>query len=212
MAEEVRTSVETRWTGSVSRRSGAGSRARRRPGRRRRSARPGARRTAAIRTDGTPPSPGPCSAARRVPVATARSWSGPASPTWSATSSCSAWPGTTAGRRPRPLIALGQLTDMHMLDAQSPARVEFLDRYNDPDSPFAAVPALPELLPRPGDAHPTRRRGDGPGPAPGPARPGDGAAPVVRDHHRRQRRQHPAQRAPLADRPARRRTDPAGLG
>ena len=43
--------------------------------------------------------------------------------------------------RPRPLIALGQLTDMHILDAQSPARVEFLDRYNDPDSPFA--PFLP---------------------------------------------------------------------
>ncbi len=38
----------------------------------------------------------------------------------------------------RPLMALGQLTDMHVLDAQSPARVEFLDRYNDPDSPFAA--------------------------------------------------------------------------
>ena len=41
----------------------------------------------------------------------------------------------------RPLMALGQLTDMHVLDAQSPARVEFLDRYNDPDSPFA--PFLP---------------------------------------------------------------------
>ena len=38
----------------------------------------------------TPPSPGPCSAARRAPAATARSWSGPASRTWSATSSCSA--------------------------------------------------------------------------------------------------------------------------
>jgi metallophosphoesterase (TIGR03767 family) len=37
----------------------------------------------------------------------------------------------------RPIIALGQLTDMHIMDAQSPARVEFLDRFNDPDSPFA---------------------------------------------------------------------------
>jgi metallophosphoesterase (TIGR03767 family) len=37
----------------------------------------------------------------------------------------------------RPIIALGQLTDMHLLDAQSPARVEFLDRYDDPDSPLA---------------------------------------------------------------------------
>jgi metallophosphoesterase (TIGR03767 family) len=49
-------------------------------------------------------------------------------------------------RRPGParrrgLVAMGQLTDMHMLDAQSPARVEFLDRLDDPDSPYAA--ALP---------------------------------------------------------------------
>jgi metallophosphoesterase (TIGR03767 family) len=41
--------------------------------------------------------------------------------------------------RPRPVVALGQLTDMHLLDAQSPARVEFLDRYDDPDSAFASV-------------------------------------------------------------------------
>lgn len=43
--------------------------------------------------------------------------------------------------RGRPIVALGQLTDMHLLDAQSPARVEFLDRLDDPDSPYAA--ALP---------------------------------------------------------------------
>ena len=43
-----------------------------------------------------------------------------------------------SGRR-RALLALGQLTDMHIMDAQSPARVEFLDRFNDPDSPFAGV-------------------------------------------------------------------------
>ena len=41
-----------------------------------------------------------------------------------------------AGSR-RPLLALGQLTDMHIIDAQSPARVEFLDRFNDPGSPLA---------------------------------------------------------------------------
>ena len=35
------------------------------------------------------------------------------------------------------LIAFGQLTDVHVLDAQSPARVEFLARYSDPDSPLA---------------------------------------------------------------------------
>ncbi len=50
-------------------------------------------------------------------------------------------PKRRGGRHRRPLVALGQLTDMHVLDAQSPARVEFLDRYNDPDSPFA--PFLP---------------------------------------------------------------------
>ena len=49
-------------------------------------------------------------------------------------------------RRPGParrrgIVAMGQLTDMHLLDAQSPARVEFLDRLDDPGSPYAA--ALP---------------------------------------------------------------------
>ncbi|MET8509770.1 TIGR03767 family metallophosphoesterase [Streptomyces sp. NPDC004787] len=32
----------------------------------------------------------------------------------------------------RPLVAFAQLTDLHVTDAQSPARVEFLDRYADP--------------------------------------------------------------------------------
>lgn len=41
--------------------------------------------------------------------------------------------------RGRPLLAFGQLTDIHAMDAQSPARVEFLDRYNDPDSPLAGL-------------------------------------------------------------------------
>ena len=39
----------------------------------------------------------------------------------------------------RAILALGQLTDMHIMDAQSPARVEFLDRFNDPDNPLAGV-------------------------------------------------------------------------
>jgi len=38
-------------------------------------------------------------------------------------------PGRVAARRP--VLALAQLTDIHLVDAQSPARVEFLDRYND---------------------------------------------------------------------------------
>ena len=42
------------------------------------------------------------------------------------------------GRR-RPITVLGQLTDVHIMDAQSPARVEYLDRYNDPGSPFASL-------------------------------------------------------------------------
>lgn len=41
------------------------------------------------------------------------------------------------GRR-RPLIAFSQFSDIHMLDAESPARVEFLDRFGDPGSPVAA--------------------------------------------------------------------------
>jgi metallophosphoesterase (TIGR03767 family) len=39
----------------------------------------------------------------------------------------------------RPILAMGQLTDMHIMDAQSPARVEFLDRFNDPDNPLAGL-------------------------------------------------------------------------
>ena len=41
------------------------------------------------------------------------------------------------GRR-RPLVAFSQFSDIHMLDAESPARVEFLDRFGDPGSPVAA--------------------------------------------------------------------------
>jgi len=43
-------------------------------------------------------------------------------------------PGTT-----RPLLAFAQLTDVHLVDHQSPARVEFVDRYNDPGSRFAGL-------------------------------------------------------------------------
>ncbi|HJQ41934.1 MAG TPA: TIGR03767 family metallophosphoesterase [Jatrophihabitantaceae bacterium] len=37
-----------------------------------------------------------------------------------------------------PLLAISQLTDMHIVDAQSPARVEFLDRLKNPGSPGAS--------------------------------------------------------------------------
>ncbi|MDT4915734.1 MAG: hypothetical protein QOH89_434 [Pseudonocardiales bacterium] len=43
-----------------------------------------------------------------------------------------------AGTR-APLLAFVQLTDMHLIDAQSPARIEFLDRLKDPGSPGASL-------------------------------------------------------------------------
>ncbi|HWM36195.1 MAG TPA: TIGR03767 family metallophosphoesterase [Streptomyces sp.] len=49
----------------------------------------------------------------------------------------------------RPLVAFGHLSDLHIIDDQSPSRVEFLDRYNDnPDSgyPFAAAYRPHEFL------------------------------------------------------------------
>jgi len=39
-----------------------------------------------------------------------------------------------------PLLTVAHLSDLHLCDAQSPARVEFLDRWADPDSPL-----LPQL-------------------------------------------------------------------
>lgn len=36
----------------------------------------------------------------------------------------------------KPLVAFTQLTDIHVQDSQSPARVDFLDRHSDPDEPF----------------------------------------------------------------------------
>ena len=71
--------------------------------------------------------------------------------------------------------------------------------------------SLPGCLPGPGHADHPRRRGHRAGASQGRAWPGDRAAPVLHGHDRRQRRQHPVQRAPLADRPAGREADPAGL-
>jgi metallophosphoesterase (TIGR03767 family) len=45
----------------------------------------------------------------------------------------------SAPATPRPLLAFAQLTDVHLVDHQSPARAEFLDRYNDPGSRFAGL-------------------------------------------------------------------------
>lgn len=54
-----------------------------------------------------------------------------------------------AARR-RPLVAFAQLTDMHLIDVQSPARVEWADRYNDGSTggnlPFSAAYRPHEML------------------------------------------------------------------
>src|SRR5206468_1334385 len=41
------------------------------------------------------------------------------------------------------LLTIAHLSDLHLCDAQSPARLEFLDRWTDPDSPVR--PVLGEL-------------------------------------------------------------------
>ncbi len=47
--------------------------------------------------------------------------------------------GTPPSGTLRPLLALVQVSDLHVTDAQSPARAEFLDRLGDDDSPVRAV-------------------------------------------------------------------------
>ena len=44
-----------------------------------------------------------------------------------------------AARARRSILAFAHLTDIHLVDDQSPARVEFLDRYNDPGSRFTGI-------------------------------------------------------------------------
>jgi metallophosphoesterase (TIGR03767 family) len=44
-----------------------------------------------------------------------------------------------ASARRRGIIAFAHLTDIHLVDCQSPARVEFLDRHNDPGSHFSGL-------------------------------------------------------------------------
>jgi metallophosphoesterase (TIGR03767 family) len=46
-------------------------------------------------------------------------------------------PGAAPNRRP--VLAFVHLTDIHIVDAQSPARVEYLDRYAGPDSLFSGL-------------------------------------------------------------------------
>jgi hypothetical protein len=42
-------------------------------------------------------------------------------------------------RSARPLMVIAQLSDTHLMDHQSPGRVELLDRYSDPDSPLREI-------------------------------------------------------------------------
>jgi metallophosphoesterase (TIGR03767 family) len=51
-------------------------------------------------------------------------------------------PRATIGAERSSILAFAQLTDVHLVDCQSPARVEFLDRYNDPGSRFTGLADL----------------------------------------------------------------------
>ena len=54
------------------------------------------------------------------------------------------WPARSgSGPGTQVLLTIAHLSDLHVCDTQSPARVEFLDRWADPDSPV--VDALPEV-------------------------------------------------------------------
>ena len=58
-------------------------------------------------------------------------------------------PGATRVARRRPLLSFAHLTDIHVIDAQSPARVEYMDRYDDdPDTRtlFSAAYRPQEML------------------------------------------------------------------
>ncbi len=45
-------------------------------------------------------------------------------------------PAPAGGAAVESLLATAHLSDLHVCDSQSPARVEFLDRFADPDSLF----------------------------------------------------------------------------
>ncbi|MEO5875121.1 MAG: TIGR03767 family metallophosphoesterase [Streptosporangiaceae bacterium] len=52
--------------------------------------------------------------------------------------------GGTAGKwratKRKPVVSFGHLTDVHLVDSQSPARIEYIDRLSDPGSVLSALP------------------------------------------------------------------------
>ena len=108
-------------------------------------------------------------------------------------------------RRRRGVIAFAQISDVHIVDAQSPLRVEWTDRFDDP-SPLAVATGIFTSAYRPhemlsahvADAMVREINAIGRGPG---HRPQAGAG----DPDRRQLRQLAAQRGPLEHRPPRRR-------
>ena len=141
---------------------------------------------------------------RRLPGATARSSRRPVSRTWSAPTSA-ARRARAAPTQRKPLIAFAQLSDVHVVDAQSPMRVEWTDRFDDRQRGCRRRGSSPRRT--------VRRRCS---PARSPTRwsarlnadhgrPGDRQAAGARDPDRRQLRQLPAQRGALEHRRPRRR-------
>ena len=52
-----------------------------------------------------------------------------------------------------PLLVIAQLSDTHIMDHQSPGRVELLDRFADLDSPLRDEVGIIGMLPGPGAVH-----------------------------------------------------------
>ncbi|ADP78663.1 TIGR03767 family metallophosphoesterase [Pseudofrankia inefficax] len=61
---------------------------------------------------------------------------GPGEPVLVRTDLLAEAPGATPAGERRTLLAFAHLSDLHVVDHQSPARAEFLERVGDPDSPF----------------------------------------------------------------------------
>ena len=146
---------------------------------------------------------GPTSRAPPTPRAIARSSAGRPTRGWSAPTSASR-PVQAARRRRTALLAFAQLSDVHVVDHQSPAAWSGPTGTTTP-TPAAGPRDLRLGVPPAGDALRAGRRRDGACDQRGQVRAGDRAAAAVRDRDRRQLRQLPVQRDPLEHRRPRRR-------